>query len=139
MEGSVYPTTGQMRNPAQALRDNMLSFTRRDFANASAQGQRAMETWANNHQEMLAGFQTSIPPGATLPAIPIGGPPVDQAAVVAQLLGFLGSYTAVDQATLALTAVRPSLSWRLDARHQDQRCADREQAKASSSQSRRPL
>jgi hypothetical protein len=61
-------------------------------------------------QEMLTGFQTSIPTGATVPAIPIGGPPVSQSAVVAQLKSYLDSYAAVDTATLALQSARPAVT-----------------------------
>ncbi len=61
-------------------------------------------------QEMLSGFQTSIPPGVTVPRVPISGPPLDQAAVVAQLQGYLGSYTALDVALLALKAARPPVT-----------------------------
>ena len=57
-------------------------------------------------QEMLSGCQAALPAGSTVQTIPLQGPPLTQAAIVAQLQQYLGNYTALDAATVALMSAR---------------------------------
>ncbi len=57
-------------------------------------------------QEMLTGFQTAIPAGAALPDVPNQGALLTQGSIVSQLTALVGSYTALDAATLAQTSAR---------------------------------
>src|SRR5450755_218999 len=61
-------------------------------------------------QEMLSGVQAALPAGATVQAVPLNGPPLTQAAIVAQLQQYLGNYTALDAATLAQKNARPPVT-----------------------------